>query len=423
MAEKQALSKKQLLLHSLTSLFDQGILSVLNLLVGLLLMRWIPKEEYGIYAQLFVVGLFAATLIEAFITNPLTTIAPGKPAREKLALFRHLHILQRWLSLALAILFGIGAAIALILTHSHVSPWLIGCAFSMYVFFNAQREFLRSVNFIQAKPIRVLFIDGIYALTVIIGAGILVLTNNVSIISALLLLGCANILSMVTGTGTIPHSKLPLLPRDILISDIWKRARWAAPGALVAWLTNYSYLFMTAAFIGAAASADLNASRLLLMPISLCVLAWSRVARPMASKMYANKDWKQLNHIAWISVIGIEILTAAYITVLWLAFPLLQEYVLGPQYANTHGLVLAWGIYFAINAARWVGFSWLASNDQYKQLLFASFITFFAMIASCLVLIPRFGTLGAIGALAIVEIVDLLLIWLVLLPLAKRSRT
>eukprot|EP01042_Synura_sphagnicola_P022693 gene22693-28917_t len=171
-------------------------------------------------------------------------------------------------------------------------------------------------------------------------------------------MGLANIAGMWRSTthhdaATVAYNAGGQEYRDA-VKAVLQRGRWALPGALVAWATNYSYLYLAALTLGVAATADLNASRLLLTPISLSVLAWSRVARPLVSRLYAARDWRHLDHLAWASVAGIEVLTVIYVALLWLALPWLQVHVLGAKYHGLEPMVLAWGGYFAINAARWI---------------------------------------------------------------------
>lgn len=422
MAQEKALNNRRLFIHSLTSLFDQALLSALNLIVGLVLIRLATKETYGLYAQIYVVGIFAATIVEALITSPLTTIAPGKTHTQRQHLFAQLHHMQFGLNTALALLFGVGCSIAVYVTDTDTQPWMIGVAFAFYIFFNAQREFLRSVSFIEGTPNKVLLIDVGYVTAVLCGVGVLVVSQQMTVAGIVMTLGCANIVALLLGRGIISAANADSTAKQQTFTEIWQRGKWALPGALVAWLTNYSYLFLAAAFLGVSASADLNAARLLLMPISLCVLAWSRIARPVASRLYAAKDWPHLNRLAWMSVIGMEALTALYVGVLWLMLPWLETHVLGPEYRNTTPLVLAWGFYFAVNAARWIGSSWLSSNDQYKQLLISGIASLAVMLVASLLLIPVYGAWGAVAALVIVEIVDLLLIWGLFLPMARRRQ-
>ncbi len=274
MVQEKELNNRRLFIHSLTSLFDQAILSALNLVVGLVLIRLATKETYGLYSQIYVVGIFVSTVAEALITSPLTTIAPGKTHIQRLQLFAQLHHLQFSLNILLALLFGIGSSIAVYVTDTDSQPWLIGIAFAFYIFLNAQREYLRSVSFIEGAPHKVLFIDSGYVIAVLCGVAILVLSRQLTVAGIMMMLGGANIIGLSLGKGILQTGQGKLTTKQQTISEIWQRGKWALPGALVAWLTNYSYLFLAAAFLGITAVADLNAARLLLMPISLCVLAW-----------------------------------------------------------------------------------------------------------------------------------------------------
>lgn len=420
-------SSRKLLTHSLASLLDQALLSGLNFALGLILIRLASKESYGIYSQLYVAGIFASTVIEALITGPLTTIAPGKSEAERARLTTLLLRFQWQLSLALAILFGVASGAVAYTTGIDTHPlWLAG-AFAFYILANAQREYHRSISFIEARPRRVLFTDITYALGVVVGIGVLLLVGYLTVPAILLVLGLANVIGM---WRTTDHHAAILPPADAqsqrldyraAVSAVMQRGRWALPGALVAWATNYSYLYLAAAILGVAASADLNASRLLLMPISLSVLAWSRVARPIVSRLFAARDWKHLDRLAWASVAAIEIVTIAYVVVLWLMLPWLQAHVLGSKYHGLEPMVLAWGGYFAINAARWIGSSWLTSNDQYKLLLISGIACLLIMLAASAIFIPLYGTWGAILALIVVEAFDLVLIWAIFLPLMRRK--
>ncbi|WP_343583507.1 hypothetical protein [Herbaspirillum sp.] len=422
MAERTApeLSGKRLLLHSLASLIDQALLSGLNFALGLVLIRLASKESYGLYSQMYVAGIFAATVLESLITGPLTTIAPGQSESQRTHLVACLRRFQLQLSGLLAILFGIASMAVGRYAGVTESLPALGIAFAVYVFANALREYQRSLHFIEGRPRRVLRIDLAYALAVAAGVALLVATGCFTVPGILLVLGLANAVGFWRSGQ--PRPATPSAPeRRAAIAEMWQRGRWALPGALVAWATNYSYLYLAAASLGVAASAELNASRLLLMPISLSVMAWSRIARPMASRLFAARDWKHLDRLAWISVAGVEAVTLLYVGVLWLALPWLETHVLGAKYQGVEPMVLAWGAYFAINAARWIGSSWLTSNDQYRLLLISGIACLAVMLVSAALFIPRYGAWGAILALIVVEVFDFILIWAVFLPRTRRQ--
>ena len=65
----------------------------------------------------------------------------------------------------------------------------------------------------------------------------------------------------------------------------------------MAWVASYSYLYLAAAFLGVTAAADLNAARLLLMPVALLTVAWGRVARPVITRWQAEGRERDLTRI------------------------------------------------------------------------------------------------------------------------------
>lgn len=399
------------------------MLSLLNLIISLTLIRFITKEDYGLYSQLFVLGLFAFVITDSLVYSPLTTIAPRKSKLIQQQLFVRTHQIQRRLSFLLAIVFGGISAVIVALAHDWVAAIPVGISFALYVFFNAQREYQRTVHFSQRRSSLILKTDGIYVAVVLLCILLLFFINQLSIATVFLVLTCANLTCLILKP---PQKKLPdntsVSAHDVR-QELWQRGRWALPGAFIGWFGNYSYLFIAGIFLGITATADLNASRLLLMPISLSVLAWSRVARPIASKLFATQQWRQLRQLTLLSLVGLEAFILCYAAILWLCLPWLQTHVLGPQYLHATSLVLPWAVFFATSTIRLVGTSLLSSNDQYHHMLITSIVAVVTMLIACIILIPMYGSFGAILSLIIVEVIDLILIWGIFIPIAKRQTT
>ena len=412
----------RLLWRAATSVADQAWLSAINLALGLILIRLTTKESYATYAQLYVAGLFAATIAEALITNPLTTLAASYSETRRASMSAHLARLQARLSTATAVLFGAGCAgVAAHLDVPH--PWLLGLAFGAYVKTSAVREYRRSLLFLQGDARRVLALDLRYGLAAIAGAGLLIATQWLSIPAVFGVLAAANLLAGERRAVPLSPAAGPdTLSYPQAVAEAWRRGRLGLPGALLAWIISYSYLYLAAGWLGAAATADLNASRLLLMPISLSVVAWSRVARPLMGQLLARGDHAGMRRLLLGSVLGIEALTLAYVAAMWAVLPWLQHHVLGPKYANVAPLILAWGLYFAVYGARWIGTALMMGADRYGFMLCVACVSLAVMLVTVNLAIPRYGTLGAILALTLVECVSLTLVWLAyFLSVRKRA--
>lgn len=401
-AAAQAPRRGGLLSHSVLSSLDQAWLSALNLLLGLVLIRLATKDEYGVYSQLFVGGLFITTVVDAVLTHPLMTALPSLDTATRQALLHRLSRVQWILAGSLALVGGAAYGVAAwYADQTQVVP--IAVSFMLYLLSSARREYQRGLSYIGGEPKRALVVDGIYGLVLVLGIGLLAWQRDwLGLPGIFLVLAAANAVALLCGRRTVPPSSATDLQQSLW--QLWQRGKWALPGALMAWVVNYSYLYLTALWVGAAGSAELNASRLLLMPVSLCVIAWAKVGGPALSRTLQAQDVMRLRRILGASAIGLTVLALGYLAVVSLALPLLEKYVLGPDYAGVDTLVLLWGLYFWGYAMHWLWTAFLMAADRYRELLGVSVLALIVLVVSLPLLLMWYGTTGAVVALIIVEV-------------------
>ncbi len=418
---------RRFVLQSITSLLDQAWLSAINLILGLVLIHFATRESYGIYAQLFVAALFVTSMMESFIINPLTTLAPTRTPDSRAALIVDLHRFHGRVSLVLSFITALACA-GVISYFDYSHPWSIAGAFAAYVYTNSLREFQRALGFIEHRAEQVFRTDLIYGGVLISGVAILLATQAALQLPRLFLVmagGNLAALAFAHRAGPSPlldHADAGLANKTryrLALQSAWQRARFGLPGATIAWLINYSYLYLAAAWAGVGAAADLSASRLLLMPISLLVVAWQRVARPRMSQQIAAHNYRALHRTLGGSLVTLVILALAYTGILWLALPWLQTTLLGPEYANVQELTLPWAAYFVLYTIHMVGTGWLLSADRYPALLTASIFSLGLMVLSIVVTLPTFGAAGAIYALIVVATFNVVYIWGILYPVTR----
>lgn len=403
---------QRFLSNSVISFIDQILLSGLNFAVGLLFIRYAPKEVYGLYSQLFAAGLVATTVLDALINNPLTTLAPRRSEQERRALVAQLLKYQIALGLAMAVVFGVMGGLLTGASRISETPLGIGLAFAAFVLTTGLREYLRNQFFLEGKANRVLQLDGIYALLVAAGLTVLLWRHDLLVETVLACIALANILVFFAVLGRTRLHQPPAGGIDLAgaVRETWGHGRWALPGAVVAWLGNYSYLYVVSALIGAAAVADLSAARLLLMPISLSVVAWSRVSRPLVSHWLEEGNRTAIRRLTRQSVLGLSTVTLIYVVLLFLFLPILEQYLLGPKYQGIDPLIGLWGVYFAINATRNIASSWLQCAGEYR-FMFKYAVVFLPIVLTATLLgASQLGTAGAILALILGELIDLVVL-------------
>lgn len=414
------MTQRRFVLQSFTSLVDQAWLSAINLFLGLALIRLATKDAYGIYAQLFVGALFVASMMESIIVNPLTTLAPRKKDATRNRLISELSQFQRVLGLALsiataAICFGV------LYGFGYSNSLLIAITFGAFVYTNSIREFGRSVGFIAGNTTQVLKGDLVYGGCLIAGVIGLAAVNQLHLPLLFAVMAIANVVALTQQDAIRRPVRFSKRSYSAAVASVWRRARLGLPGAVIAWVINYSYLFLAALWIGVEASADLSASRLLLMPISLLVVAWSRVARPHLSRQIMVPEHQSLHRTLLASIGSLVMLSLIYIACLWWALPWLQTTVLGPEYASTHQLILPWGLYFVLYTVHMVGTALLLSSDRYPMLLSASIASLALLVITIGFTLAAYGTKGAIITLIVIEIFNVALIWGYFYPAVRRQ--
>ena len=432
---------KKFLSSSILSVIDQGMLSALNFAIGMLLIRLATKEDYGLYGQLYAGGLLAGLVVDSWIAGPLTTVASAVQESTRKALLRHYWIRQIWSTLLMGGLAFVIVAFIPAATHNSQPGYLLAIAFAVYVIGNGVREYGRTVGFIQSDIFAVLRQDIVYVILVAFSLLVLFLTDHLGLEWIFTCLASSSIVCSLLGVSrlkantsndsdivsdtasdTLSGAKITQVQEDLqqVIVDhqdtISGHGRWAILGVLVGWLSNYSYVYLSGAWLGVAAIADLNASRTLLMPIPLAVAAWSRIARPEASRLMAEQNWGGLRKLTLFSIAGIELVVLAYVGVMLLMLPWLEAHVIGAKYSGLDPLVMLWGAYFAINAARWVGTSWLSSGGAFRSLFYLGSATLVLVLGITSWTIPHLGTSGAITALIAVEVFELFVVWKYILP-------
>ncbi|MBC3934133.1 hypothetical protein H8K47_02050 [Undibacterium sp. CY7W] len=421
---------KKFLSSSILSVIDQGLLSALNFLIGALLIRLVAKDDYGLYGQLYVGGLLAGLLVDSWIAGPLTTVTSVVSENTRRHLLRTFWTRQIFWTLVMAAIAFLVVEFIPAATHYAEKSWGLGAAFGLYVIGNGLREYGRTVGFIQSAIPQVLRQDVVYVLLVLTGLTGLLYFEYLALLPLFLVLSGASLLAALYGRSalmqlTATQAAIETHDQETLQAHqetIRSHGRWAVAGALVGWLSNYSYVYLSGAMLGAAAIADLNAARLLLMPIPLAVAAWIRVARPVAGRLMQEHNWTGLRKLTLMSVLGIEAVVLCFVGVLLLAMPWLQTHFIDKnKYAGLDLLIMLWGAYFAVNAVRTIGTSWLMSGGAFRSMFKLGVVTLVLVIAITTLTMPYLASAGAIVALICVEVFETVVVWRFILPSLRRQ--
>lgn len=415
------LNRKALLSGTTIALVDQALLSGVNFIIGLMFIKLSTKLDYGVYIQLYSLLLLSQSLQNALATSPLVSLGPKRFARGMQALAAHIFWMQSIASLALAIAAFSGVTIAIGFFELPGLDPHTAFVFSLAIIGQWLHEYSRAYNFLRLLPHHALLTSITYSLVLA-----LILFNGAwfgqfdtfIVFSALATAnGCAGALGILTGQlkPFVPHGS----PRENL-KDTWQLSRWALPGVVVTWGSNYSFVYIVAFVIGVTAAAEISAARLLIMPAALCITAWCNAVGPRISRWVGEADFHALDRVIRSSAALLIGIITAYSMLVLAGYDLLQKYILGEEYAGIAGLVFAWSVYFMVFALRRIGTLCLIGGGLYRELFSYSLITLIINIPIVFLATYLSGTQGAILGLTIAEGINMAMIWLIGWPKLKQ---
>lgn len=404
-------NNRRLLGGAIISVIDQGVLSAVNLLIGLAFIKYAGKLEYGVYVQLFALMMLSQTMQNALINGPILTLIPKRRMRRRQAMLVHLFRFQTLVALGLVVVSVVGMEIAILgLSVPGVSQDVV-VPFTLAVFGLWAREYARSYYFLRLETTAVLLVDAAYVGFVLAALAMGVLIGHFGLSWVLASVGLGNLFAAALGLRRTPLRMFGAHGRAASsLGDAWEMGRWTMPGAMTSWVANHSFVFVVAGVIGANAAADVSAARILLMPAGLCVVAWGKIYLPQASTWIGQNALPTLVRVGLISGGLLVAVVVLYMLVLGAAYPLLEQYLLGDKYAGLLPMCISWSAFFAANAYRVIATMALTAAELYRLLLVYTVLGQVVGLPLVIGLTMQFGAIGAIWALTTVEVLLIVVI-------------
>lgn len=391
----------------LISFLDQAILSLMNVSIGVFLIRNTSKDNYGLYVLAYSAILFVVSVQNALITNQMTVIAPRKGGDDRERFCASLASAQYLIFVPIVI--GCLLVLGLIEHYKILNAAQLDLAFAVGVasLGVVLREFFRSLFFLKLKPQIVLLIDLIHVGLVF--AGLLAARHffpgNMHTF-AILAVGIASAIAGVFGivVAGIASEKY-FSEMSASLSESWKHGKWALGGVIITWLQDQSYVYLLSLLAAPASTAEANAARLFLAPLALLNASIARTMMPRWSYLRHEGDFASLHKTARQA--GMLVVSIVIIYVIFLLFfrDRITSIVLTQEYADTGVLITLWGCVFVAQSVRSNQSIVLQVLHKFRALTLLNGASAIIVILSSFVLIKRYGTEGSIIALFIGEVV------------------
>ena len=247
---------------------DQGLFALANVLLNVLLARWLAPGEYGGFAVGYSLFLFIGAFHTALLTEPLLVFGPGKYAHQPRG---YLGVLLRghWALTGTGSLMLITAGV--ILHFKGIGPLaqaLFGLAlaapFSLLMWFGRRAAYMRfqpRLATIASGGYLVLLLGGLFAL-----AGL----HLVSIFSAMVTMSVAGAIAglwlMRHVHRGMPDEETNAAPTRV-VTDHWRYGRWASATSVLMWVPLNFFFVVLSVLVNLEASATLKALSNLVLPL------------------------------------------------------------------------------------------------------------------------------------------------------------
>lgn len=406
----------------LTSAIEQGLWSILNLGVNLLLIRIAAPEAYGAFAFWANAAFVLSSLQNALTMTHLLVLPVGSGlSDERLPVERIMH--------AVTIVF-LGVTALAILTATLLAPALgqelRTPAAALFVPAFLLQQYFRTLAFSRGRPLTAL----LQTAAVLVIASVLVgaaaeMFRSLTANEILILLGCAYG-AVGLGGGWIAMRGQGLRVNLSLLQGFQPylgQSGWLFLGVTTTELLIRFYAFAVAGTYGAAALASLSATQILLRPVPLLATSWSMVARGDLVRRKEAGDWRRFN-LTILVALGLGVAVAAvWAGLVDAAWGSVSSILFKGKYAQDGWMVMLWGLSAGLSLVQMVISTPLQVLRAFKALAIANTIASVAAAGAILVGMRLAGPGGAIGGTAAGQLLEVSIMSVMLWWAISRART
>jgi O-antigen/teichoic acid export membrane protein len=388
--------KSSILPKSLIAAVDQATLSGLSFLISIILIKHVPKVEYGYYSIGFAILLFVVSVQQAIVSTPLAVLLVEKKDQEKKWYAGSLCYGQ-FIIIIPVVCLGLAATALLSYGRLNSTQTWVSASVCFAVIGLILREYLRSYLYAEEQPLEAFKIDAVYIFLVLSLIIPIYLFFTISVPAIFVITGINGIvIGLFFGRKQGWYYNKDSVRKSY--SENWRYGKWALFGGFVTYISNYSYLYLLGALLGSSSIAEVQAARLLIMPMVLFRAGWMCIAVPHGSKL---RELGQIKRFFKQQVIVclIWMLIMAFYAVFLMSFAeLLKNFLFTQKYLNSLDYFLYWVV---VNIIGFVGSSasfGMQVTKKFDILSKINFLTMIVTLGSAFILISTFGIVGALTA-------------------------
>ncbi len=320
------------------SLADQAMFAGTHFVINVMLARWLPLEEYGLFAVAYSVMVFANAVHMALVAEPATVLW-ARHLERKGPFLGEVMALNLLVVLALSVAAAAGTALlAIVGTIRPLAVVLaVALAASLPAFW-----LVRQIAYADMKPWRAFLITAIYAVVLLGGSVALKSFDRLNGSSCLAVMSVA---ALVSTTWAARHYKLrPIWPASAksraVLKECWEYGRWSLPTGMFIWIVNNIFIVVLPMVTTLADVGRLKACMNLLMPIQQIFIGASLIALPTLSRSHAAGDHARARRMTTTFFLLAVLCGLLFSAAILVAGKFAYTFLYGPQHANDARLIM-----------------------------------------------------------------------------------
>jgi O-antigen/teichoic acid export membrane protein len=375
---------------------SQGLLSAINLLIGLILIRGTSPAQYAYYVLIATAAPLLVQLQNNLIVPHLTSRVTGAGDEERRSYIGGLLREQR----QVAVIVAIAAVLicSLVWLAGGVRPeagviLLAGVLAAMGTLF---RDFVRLILVTYRRPYDVLRADVVYAIVFVGGVYLATLTSMPAVLAALSMAAGAVAGGLMVLRAVWRHDPWTMPgTRGAYLTSV-RLGLWSAAGAVIHWVFQQGYTYIVALRLDVTAVAAISATRLLLSPLGVFSLGIASLMFATSTLWLKHHGSRGLLRRVLVFALVLGCVSIAYIAVMWSMRDWIFLHVLKRDYPQRDLLLAIWSAIFFCTVIRDQVLFLLVARGHFKRL---AGLTLFCALLGISVTFLAIGPLGAAGGL------------------------
>ena len=395
--------------NQLTAYAGQAVASGGNFILSWWIARVMGVDTFGTFALLWSVLLFALSLHQAFISQPLQTFAAKMDAKTQNSYLIQLVYLQA-INTGFIVLLSIAVSLGLRIIEAGYTQeaLLMGGIIASFLFhdFNKKVFYLKGIYF--APLLLDILLYGILF--------IMMYFQSQQLTDVLLAINIAYAGTALVGLRFLPIQKISSMfsaggisAFKTTIKKHYHFSKWLLGTALLQWATGNSFLIAAAGILGIAAAGALRMGQHLVGLCHVLFLGMENIAPVRASQQLLKNGiqglWSYLLNLS----IFTGILTLGFLTIVSLTAPLLVSWLYGVEYVQYTYII--WGYCALYTIAFWaypLRFA-LRTLENTRPIFLAYVFSGGFAIAAALPFTRAWGINGILAGLIISQLITILI--------------